>query len=240
MQAPGQGRSWSGSQSTACWRRKNFLDISPHARGRRRFRDFPEAVARLHSVKARARLGVATAILLTTFVTPWVLADREGDLLESAAPATAGATENRPRPADALEGRDHTRRDWGSIEIDVRVTPDLPAAGDGDSEKIALAVGNTARRDEGRQHIAVATPQTGLGLYTVKSGDSSGKSRSAYGPRAWGEYQEISTPQAVAEGPDKTSLGQVLRIPQAADGTAPRRAPAPRRRRRYSLEAPTT
>jgi len=81
-----------------------------------------------------------------------------------------------------------------------------------DSEKIALAVGNTQGVTKVVNNIAVATPQTGSGFYTVKSGDSLWKiAEAAYG-HGMGEISgNFRRQQAVAEGP-----GQDLPWPGAS------------------------
>ena len=89
-------------------------------------------------------------------------------------------------------------------------------------------------------NIAVATPQTGSGFYTVKSGDSLWKiAEAAYGHGHGAKYQEIfDANKPLLKDPDKIFPGQVLRIPQAADGTAPQASAATQGDgRRYSLES---
>ena len=91
-------------------------------------------------------------------------------------------------------------------------------------------------------NIAVATPpSTGSGFYTVKSGDSLWKMpEAAYGHGHGAKYQEIfDANRPLLKDPDKIFPGQVLRIPQAADGTAPQASAAPKATRAttYGVES---
>lgn len=164
-----------------------------------------------------------------------------------AAPAPAGATETTAAPADALKA-EITKAGFDASKIDVAVdgsTVTLTGSADttANSEKIALAVGNTQGVTKVVNNIAVATPQTGSGFYTVKSGDSLWKiAEAAYGHGHGAKYQEIfDANKPLLKDPDKIFPGQVLRIPQAADGTAPQASAAPKATGDATVwKAPTT
>jgi nucleoid-associated protein YgaU len=145
-----------------------------------------------------------------------------------AAAAPAGATDTSAASPDALKaeitshGLDASRV---NIAVDgATVTLTGGAATTADSEKIALAVGNTKGVTKVVNNIVADAPHEESGFYTVKSGDTLWKiAEESYGHGQGAKYEQIfEANRPLLKNADAIFPGQVLRVPGATGAAAPK------------------
>ncbi len=143
---------------------------------------------------------------------------------KSDAPAPAGATDTTAAPPAELKAElSKLGLDASKVDIAVdgsKVTLTGSAATTTESEKIALAIGNTKGVTQVLNNIVVDTPHANSAFYTVKRGDTLWKiAEEHYGQGQGAKYEKIfEANRPMLKNADQIFPGQVLRIP---DSTAP-------------------